>query len=189
MKLKKIEEKFNKLILVEMSFSVAYAVLGLIIFLNSEIANSVAGILIGIFFMFAGIIQIYTFIDKTKIRLFRSNIFFGILNTLLGIFIMLNPLTIVDILNISLGIWLLLDGISKLILFFNLKKIEEESNKIFLVTSMLLIFMGIVIIINPFRSLVITKTIGIFIILSNILNLNDLVLLKRRSKKFLKFFK
>lgn len=187
--MKKIEEKFNKILLVEMGFSIVFAILGLIIVLKSEIANSVAGTLIGIFFMVAGIIQIYTFIDKSKIRLFKCNLVIGILNLLLGIFIMLNPLTLVDILNISLGIWLLIDGIGKLILFMNLKKVEEESKKIFLVSSLLLIFMGIVIIINPFRSIVITKTIGIFIILYNIVNLNDLVLLKRRSKKFLKLFK
>lgn len=187
--MKKMEQKFNKIILVEIGFSILYAILGLIIFLKSEIANSAVGILIGTFFLIAGIIQIYTFIDKSKIRLFRSNLVIGIINILLGIFIMLNPLTLVDILNISLGIWLVVEGISKFVLYANLKKVEEETNKIFLVSTLLLLFMGIVIILNPFRSMVITKTIGIFIILYNIVNINDLVLLKRRSKKFLKLFK
>lgn len=187
--MKKMEEKFNKIILVEIGFSILYAILGLIIFLKSEMANSVVGILIGTFFLIAGIIQIYTFIDKSKIRLFRSNLVIGIINLLLGIFIMLNPLTLVDILNISLGIGLVVEGISKFVLYANLKKVEEETNKIFLVSTLLLLFMGVVIILNPFRSMVITKTIGIFIILYNIVNINDLVLLKRRSKKFLKLFK
>ena len=187
--MKKIEEKFNKIILVEIGFSLLYALLGLIIFLKSEIANSVVGTLIGTFFLIAGLIQIYTFIDKSKIRLFKCNIVTGILNILLGIFIMLNPLTLVDILNISLGVWLVVESISKFILYVNLKKIQEETNKIFLVSTLLLLFMGVIIIINPFRSMLITQTIGIFIILYNIVNINDLVLLKRRSKKFLKLFK
>lgn len=189
MNLKKIEERFNQMILIEMGFSIVYAILGLIIFLKSEIANSVVGTMIGIFFIIAGLIEIYTFVDKSKIRLFKSNLIIGILNILLGVFIMLDPLTLVDILNISLGIWMLVAGISKFMLFLNLKGIQEESNKIFLVSALLLVFMGIIIIVNPFRSLVITKTIGIFIILYNIVNLNDLVLLKRRGKKFLKLFK
>ena len=187
--MKKMEAKFNKIILVEIGFSILYAILGLIIFLKSEITNSIVGTLIGTFFLIAGIIQIYTYIDKSKICLFRSNLVIGIINLLLGMFIMLNPLTLVDILNISLGIWLLVEGISKFILYTNLKKVNEETNKIFLVSTLLLIFMGVVIILNPFRSMVITKTIGIFIILYNIVNINDLVLLKRRSKKFLKLFK
>lgn len=187
--MKKLEKKFNKIILAEMGFSVMFALLGLIIFLKSEMTNSVVGTLVGVFFLISGIIQIYTFIDKSKIKLFRFNIISGILNFVLGIFIMLNPLSIINFLNISLGIWLLVDGLNKLILFINLKKVEEESNKIILASTLLLIFMGIIIIINPFRSLVITKTIGIFIMLYNVLNINDLVLLKKRSKNFIKLFK
>lgn len=187
--MKKIEEKFNKIILLEMGFSILFMILGIIMFMYSEIANSIAGTLIGIFFLIAGIIQIYTFIDKSKIKLFRYNIFIGLLDIILGIFIMINPLLLVNILNISLGIWIIVEGLSKFILFYNLKMVKEESNKIFLVSTLLFIFMGVVLIINPFISLVITKIIGIFLILSNIVNISDLVLLKRRSKKFLKLFK
>lgn len=187
--MKKIEEKFNKIMLLEMGFSILYLLLGVIIFLKSEIANSVAGILIGIFFLISGCIQIYTFLDKSKIRLFRCNIYIGILEFILGIFIMLNPLTLIDILNISLGLWILIEGLNRGIYFYQLKKVGEETNKIFLTSALLLVFMGIIIILNPFRSIVITKMIGIFIILYNVVNLNNLVLLKRRCKKFLKLFK
>lgn len=187
--MKKLEDKFNKILLTEMAFSIIYLLLGVFIAIKSEIANSVAGILVGIFFLISGFINIYTFIDKSKIRLFRYNIWTGILEVLLGIFIMLNPLTLLDILNISLGIWILVEGINRMILYIDMKKIQEESSKIFLVSSLLLIFMGVMIILNPFRSIVITRTIGIFIILYNVISLNNLVLLKRRSKKFLKLFK
>ena len=187
--MKKLEERFNQIILLEMGFSIIYGILGLIVFLKSEMTNNIAGILIGTFFLISGIIEIFTFIDKTKIKLFKSNLLVGIINILLGIFIMLNPLTIINILNIGFGIGLLLEGINKLILYIKLKKAGEDSHRIFLVSALLLIFMGIIIIINPFRSLVITQTIGIFVILYNIVNLNNLVLLKKRSKKFLKNFK
>lgn len=187
--MKKLEERFNKILLTEMGFSIIYAILGLILVLKSEIANTVAGTLVGIFFLLGGLIQIYTFLDKNKLEIFKANIVLGILNVILGIFMILNPLKLVDILNISLGVWILLDGISKVILFFKLKKVNEESNKIILVMALLLIFMGVLMVLNPFRSIVITKTIGIFIILDNIINLNHLVLLKRRSKNFLKNFK
>jgi len=187
--MKKLEEKFNKIVLLEMGFSILFVILGLIMFLYSEIANSVARTLIGTFFLIAGVIKMYTAVEKSKIKLFKNNIFIGILNIILGIFIMLNPLPIINILNISLGIWIIVEGISKFILFYNLKNVKEESNKIFLVSTLLFMFMGVVLIINPFVSLVITKTIGIFIMMINIVNVSDLVLLKRRSKKFLKLFK
>ncbi len=187
--MKKIEQSFQKIIFTEMVFSVVYAIIGLIIFLKSEMTNTTVGLIIGTFFFIAGCIAIFSFIDKNKIKLFRFNIVFGILSILLSIFIMFNPLAIIDILNISLGIWLVVGGIHKIVYFMFLKKVGEESNKIFFVSSLLFIFLGILIILNPFRSMIITKTVGIFIILYNILNLNDLVLLKRRGNKFLKLFK
>jgi uncharacterized membrane protein HdeD (DUF308 family) len=187
--MKEIEKKFNKIILTEMGFSILYAILGLIFVLKSEMTVKVVGVLIGIFFILTGLIEIYTFLDKSKIRLFRTNIFIGILNIILGIIIILNPITTVTVLNIGLGIWILVEGISKFILFLNLKKIKDECSKIFLVSSLLLIFLGIILIIYPFSTIAVTKAVGIFIILYNILNLNDLVLLKRRGKYILKLFK
>ncbi len=184
--MKKIEKEFNKLLFTEMVLSVIYGVVGLIIFLNSEMTNQVVGTIIGTFFLLYGVFSIFTSLDKIKIKLFKYNLFFGIASFLLGFFIMFNPLTLLNFLNISLGIWLFVEGINKIVYFLFLRKIKEESNRIFLVTAIFLVLLGILIIVDPFRTLIVTKTIGIFIVLYNILNLNDLVLLKRRSKVFLK---
>ncbi len=187
--MKKIEEGFNKLIRIEIIFSIIYTLLGIFIYIKSEMTNSIVGIMIGTFFLLTGIIEIFTSIDKNKITLFKYNLFFGIISILLGIMMMLNPLSIINILNIGLGIWILIEGINKVVYFIFLKKVRERSNILFLVSSLLFIFLGIILIVYPFRSMVVTKAVGTFIILYNILNLNDLVLLKRRGKEFLKLFK
>ncbi len=187
--MKKIEQAFHKIIFTEMVFSVIYAILGLIIFLYSDMTNKTVGLLIGIFLLINGFLTIFTFIDKAKINLFHYNLFFGIASIILGIFIMFNPLSILNFLNITLGIWLVVESLNKIFYFFSLKKIKESSSKVILVSAILLFFLGITIIVNPFRSTVITKSVGVFVMLYNIVNLNDLVLLKRRSKNFLKLFK
>jgi uncharacterized membrane protein HdeD (DUF308 family) len=188
-KLKEIEEKFKKIIILEMGFSFIFAILGIILVFKSEMGLKISGTLIGIFFLLIGLIKIYTFINKSKIKIFKTDIIFGVLNILLGLFMILYPKTTITILNIGFGICLLLEGISKFILFINLKSIKEECSKIFLVSSLLLIFLGVIIIIDPFSSMVIAKLVGIFIILYNVLNLNDLVLLRKRSKNILKLLK
>ncbi len=187
--MKKMEQAFHKIIFTEMVFSVIYAIVGLIIFLYSDMTNKTVGLLIGTFLLINGFLTIFTSIDKTKIKLFHYNLFFGIASIILGIFIMFNPLSILNFLNITLGIWLVVESLNKIFYFFSLKKIKENSSKVILVSGILLLFLGIMIIVNPFRSTVITKTVGIFVMLYNIVNLNDLVLLKRRSKNFLKLFK
>ena len=188
-KMKKIEQEFNKIILIEMTFSVIYALLGLFVFLKSDTTNKTVGLLIGTFLLIYGLIELFSFFNKNKLTLFRYNLIFGILNLILGIFIMFNPLSILNILNLSLGIGLWLEGINKMVYFFYIKKLDKKSSKILVASGLLLIFLGIMIIINPFRTLVITKTVGIFIILYNILNLNDLVLLKRKFHNFKELFK
>ncbi len=187
--MKEIEKNFNKILFLDMIFYVGYAILGVIIFLESEMTNNIVGVLIGSFLLINGLIFVYKYLDKTKIKLFKSSLIFGIINIFLGIFIMLNPLTLVNILNIGLGVWILIEGVNKSIIFIELKKVQEDANKLILVSSFLLILIGILMVINPFRSLVITKLVGVFIILDSIINLNDLVLLKKRSNYFIKHFK
>lgn len=188
-KMKNIEQTFKKIMNMEIFFSILYAFIGVIVFFNSEMTNKVVGQLIGTFFLLSGIFSIFTFIDKNKIKLFRYNALFGILSILLGIGIMFNPLSLIDFLNITFGIWLVVASFHKIVYYFYLKKVKEECNKLFLVSFISVLLLGILIILNPFRSLLITKSVGIFVVLYNIVNLNDLFLLKRRAKIFLKLFK
>ena len=60
---------------------------------------------------------------------------------------------------------------------------------IILVSSILLMLLGIMLIFNPFTTIVITQIVGTFILLDNIINLNDLVLLRRNSKKIIESLK
>lgn len=187
--MKKIEEAFNNIILKEIIYSVIYGLFGLFIYLKSDITNKTVGLLIGVFLLVYGSFLIYTNISKIKIKFFRYNLVLGILNLVLAIFILLNPLSLLNVLTLTLAIWLLLLGINKILYFIELKSIKEDSRRIVLVSAILYIIFGILLIINPFRTQVVTKTVGVFILVSNILNINDLILLKKRSKNFLKLFK
>ena len=187
--MKKIEQAFRKIILSELLFSIIYAVVGLIIVLNSEMTNKVVGILIGTFFLLAGVLNIFTFIEKSKIKLFHYNAIFGILDIILSIFIMFNPLSIINFLGITLGIWLIVKSANKIVYFLYLKQSKEKGNKIIFASAILFLILGIMLLVNPFRNLIITQVVGMFVILYNVLNINDLVLLKKKSNEYLKLFK
>ena len=183
--MKKIEQSWNKILLTEIIYSILYAILGLIIFLKPEITNNVIGLMIGTFLLIYGFFALFTYIERSKIKLFHWNFIFGLLSFLLGIFIMFNPLSILHFLNITVGIWLVVEGINKAIYYLFMKKIGEESRKIILASAILLVLL----VLNPFKTIIISKTVGVFIILFNIVNINDLVLLKRRGKKILEVLK
>lgn len=187
--MKKIEQAFNKILFTEMIYSVVYAIIGFIIFLKSEMTNTVVGMLIGTFLIINGILSLFSFINRNKFKLFRCNILFGIIKIILGIFILFSPLSILNFLNILLGVVLLVESSNKIVYFLYLRKVKENSSKMILASAVLFMLLGIMILLNPFRTLIITKIVGIFIMLYNILNINDLVLLKKRSQKFLQLFK
>ena len=66
-----------------------------------------------------------------------------------------------------------------------LKKIEESSWLILLVSAILEIFMSILIFINPFSNLMLTQVAGAYFILCGILNCTDAVLTKNRAIDFM----
>ena len=172
-----------------MIYSVVFAILGLIIFLNSDMTNKTAGLLIGIFFLFDGILYLYMFLQRKDISFWKINVFYGVLSIILGIFIMFNPLAMINFLNILLGLWLFVEGISKFMYFYRFRKIEESSYRVVLVSSISMVLLGLIAMFNPFRAIIITKTVGMVIVLYNVLNLNDLVLFKKRCSKFMKGLK
>ncbi len=187
--MKKIEQSWNKIIISEIIYSMLYAVLGIIIFLKPEITNNIVGLMIGTFLLIYGFFALFTFIERSKIKLFHWNFIFGLLSILLGIFIMFNPLSILHFLNITFGIWLMVEGIKKAVYYLFMKKIGEESRKIVLASAILLFTLGLLLIFNPFKTIIISKTVGVFIVLFNVVNINDLVLLKRRGKRILELLK
>ena len=52
---------------------------------------------------------------------------------------------------------------------------------------MLMVF-GILVLSNPFSALTVTQVIGTFLVLSSILDITDLVLLKKRANEITKIF-
>ena len=187
--MKKLEQVIDKIFFKEMLFSVLFAILGVVIIVKSEMTNKVVGILIGIFFILFGIYYIYTSFEKNKMKLFHYNYLFGILSIVLGIFIIFNPFSIINFLNILIGAWLVVESIKKFIYFLYFRKEQMAFKNIILVSSILLMLLGIMLIFNPFTTIVITQIVGTFILLDNIINLNDLVLLRRNSKKIIESLK
>ena len=187
--MKKLEQEFDKMIFKEMVFSILFAILGVIIIVKSEMTNKVVGILIGLFFLCFGLYYIYTAFEKNKLKIFHYNYIFGILSIVLGILIIFNPFSIINLLNLMLGIWFIVESCNKFVYFLYLRKAKTPFKGILLTSSIFLMIFGIMLLFNPFTTMVITKVVGMFILLYNLINLNDLVLFKRKEKKIVELLK
>ena len=180
-----IDRLFRKIMWIEIGISCIMILLGVIFLLWPGLSVTVLGVLFGLSIIASGILNIYSYFKRAQLPLFRFHLIYGILAIILGILTLLNPFVFSQVITIFLGIWVLYLAINKIDLSLRLKKINEKSWLLLLLSSILEIFMSIIIFINPFSNLAITQVAGSFLILCGILNCMNAVLTKNRAIDFM----
>ena len=187
--LDKMKLNFNKILIGSIILNVLFLLFGVIIYLNSRITIELTGIILGIYLMIFGVYAIYEFIIRDGNPLFRLNIFWGVLSIIAGLFVIINPFEFVKILTFTLGIYLLIISIRKIIDAFKLKKYEYDGWALMLAIAIILLIFGIFIIINPMASMDLAEATGIFIILASILEICNSIQLYTKANEVLNLFK
>lgn len=179
---------FNKMTLFSLINSIITIIVGICLIFIPDLSNKVIGIITGIIFLLAGANSIYKYIKRDGAKLYTLNIAFGILYLLLGIVIIVFPFSVSEFVTICLGIYVVVNGASKINYGVWLKKGSEESWLVTLVSGILLLIIGILIMFNPFVALTLTRLVGIFLLISGILDLASAILCKQRSKEIIDIF-
>ena len=188
--LEKLKVGFEKFILGSIVLNILFLIFGIVIFMNVNITVQMVGVITGIYFIIFGLFAIVEFLSKREVPIFKYKIFGGILTILLGFFIMYNPFKIIKIVTFALGIYLIIVSICKLLESFNLKKYGYDGWLIMLVTSFLLLIFGVFVAVNPLdASMDIIQVTAIFIILSSILEICNLIMIYSKTKDIVKLFK
>lgn len=182
------EGRFNKMLLTSIGTSVLFLVLGIVMLFLPELTNNLLGILVGIVFLVSGANTIFKFFQRDGAKLYSFNLIFGILLSIIGVVIMLSPSAIASALTICLGLYFIVFGSNKVTYGIWFKIGDDSSWLITLVIGIMYIVIGFLIIGNPFSALTLTKLMGIFLIISAVLDLTDVILLKKRAKEVSKIF-
>lgn len=183
-----IDERFNKMLTISIVSSIVIALVGAVLLFMPKLSNKLIGIIMGSLFILYGITTIYKYITRNGAKLYSLNLLYGIIILLIGVIIVLVPFSVTSFLTICLGLYLIIIGINKVTYGIWFKIGNHSSWLITLVIGIMLIFFGILILSNPFSSLTITRLVGAFLILASILDITDLILLKKRSDEISKIF-
>lgn len=125
----------------------------------------------------------YFTIDKTY-RLTSFDLISGIITTLTGILLFIYRTSLINVFPVILGIWIIINNLFKMQISINLSTIKDSGWAYFLLLNILLIIFGIVLIINPFTSLVaITTMSGIILLVCECINLGESIYLITKVKK------
>ena len=156
----------------DISKTLILALIGLVLLLLPGTLNNIIGFVVGGCLLIFGIIGIIKYIRNKEYK-FTSSLVSGILYSALGIIVIINPSSVISLVTICLGLYLVINGILKTVFSFNLKKITTRWSGA-LVMGILTIILGLLLVINPFGSAIaITKLAGAFLVVVAIFDLVD----------------
>lgn len=187
--LKRLEGLFNSYMIISGLLAILMIIVGLILYFSPAFAMRTVSWLVGLFFIIQGALAVISYIKKERVSLLNLNLVYGIISILIGIFVITNPFAIANFLTIGLGIWLIISGGLKVNYGLRLKNIKESSWALTFGVGIISIIFGLLAILNPFSKLFLIEVIGLFLLVYGIIDLTDIILLKKRSKVFIKLFK
>lgn len=185
---KSIENVYNRMIIYSILTSILSIIIGLVLIFLPVVSNKVVGIIVGIVFLAFGINSVYKYFHRDGAKIYSLNLIFGVLYSILGIVIIIYPFSVMNFVTVCLGLFIIVNGISKINYGMWLKRGNEESWLVTLVTGAFLVTIGIMLVFNPFTALTLTQIAGAFLIITGVLNLSDTILFKNRAKQIMEIF-
>ena len=155
--------------------SVIILVLGIFLFIQPDTIIHMISIILGGIILIPGITSL---IDYFKNK-YQPSLISGVITIIIGMILIVNTKLVASILPFILGIYFIVNGINRLQYALQLKR-QAINYSTSLVFSILIIICGILFIINPFGgALVITKVMGIFMIIYAVLDLANTIFIKK----------
>lgn len=173
--MEEIKKGMNKIFNASVITSVIILVLGIFLFIQPDTIIHMISIILGGIILIPGITSL---IDYFKNK-YQPSLISGVITIIIGMILIVNTKLVASILPFILGIYFIVNGINRLQYALQLKK-QTIPYSTSLVFSILIIICGILFIVNPFGgALVITKVMGIFMILYAVLDLSNTIYIKK----------
>lgn len=156
-------------------------VLGLLLFFKSSVTLMGISYIFGGLIIAIGVLAIVRFISNNHSDISNQlNIIYGIICIISGIFFIKKPEIIGSIIPVVMGIGIIISSSLKIQQSFNLKSLNSSYFFWSFVTALLSLICGVVLLFNPFKgAVIITKVIGIFLVIYAILDICNTIVLKK----------
>jgi len=174
--MEEIKNGMNKIFNASIVTSVIILVLGIFLFIQPDTIIYMISIILGGIILIPGITSLISYLTTKQ----HSSLIMAVISIIIALILIVNTELVASILPFILGIYFVINGINRLQYALVLNKQMEENYIAGIIISILIILSGILFIINPFGgALVITKVIGIFMIIYAGLDLTNSIILKK----------
>lgn len=140
--------------------------------------------LFGIGMLLDGIFSIILYIvtDKEQ-KIFSNALAEGILGILISVLILIKKDFVISIIPVIVGIWIIIKSITKIQLSLNIRSVDEKSWILLLLSSLITLVIGIIILVNPFDTMVsVTMIAGILLLVTGVIDIVESICMMRKLK-------
>ena len=162
--------------------SVLLIILSLFLIFSPTTSLNVIMIAIGVILAVNGIFHSIAYFSGPKeLKMFSFELTEGVLSLIIGIIFIFNPSIINTFLSLIIGAWIILKSITSIQLSLNIR--ESTSNWILmLVVSIVTLFLGIIMLFNPFAANILVTACGIMLLIFETINIVETISMIRFVK-------
>ena len=180
----KLNELFNRVFFLSVISSIVSILLGCLLIFETSASIETMAVILGILLILLGAFIIGRYISSELFRsIFDFSLLYSFLSILSGVLILMDNSLITIIISAYIFANLMMSAINKINLAVVIKKLDLGNWVLPLLVSLLLIAASVVVIINPINStIVVTKTVGVVVIISAIIDLIEMIAIKCKVK-------
>ena len=161
---------------------------GLVLAVNAEGFIKSITVAIGVVLLLIGVFPVIDYFRYRKEGLGESvGLISGIFSIVCGLMLLINEDLLMILIPVFIGVWMIINGINKIQVSFEIKDLGEKSWIITFIYSILIIVLGGYFIVNPISgATTVTSFIGIILCIYAVLDIIDCVIIKVKVKSFKK---
>ena len=158
---------------------------GILLITNAETFIKSISTIIGIVLLLIGVFPVVDYFRSRKEGLLAGvGLISGIFSIVCGLMFLLNENMLMILIPVFIGVWMIINGINKIQLAFQIKDEEEKSWIVTFIFSIIIIVCGGYFIINPISGAqIVTGTLGVIICIYAVLDIIDCILIKLKYKE------
>ena len=161
---------------------------GLVLAVNAEGFIKSITVAIGVVLLLIGVFPVIDYFRYRKDGLGASvGLISGIFSIVCGLMLLINEDLLMILIPVFIGVWMIINGINKIQVSFEIKDLGEKSWIITFIYSILIIVLGGYFIVNPISgATTVTSFIGIILCIYAVLDIIDCVIIKVKVRSFKK---
>ena len=178
----------KKVFNISMISSILLFLFGLILAVNAEGFIKSITVAIGVVLLLIGVFPVIDYFRYRKDGLGASvGLISGIFSIVCGLMLLINEDLLMILIPVFIGVWMIINGINKIQVSFEIKDLGEKSWIITFIYSILIIVLGGYFIVNPISgATTVTSFIRIILCIYAVLDIIDCIIIKVKVKNFKK---